>query len=44
MIKNEMLSHSKKRLIQKMLDGLKKTGEGQVTIRRRRAFTFINSG
>lgn len=44
MIKNEMLGHAKKRLITKMIDQLPTTGEGGVTIKRRKAFYFSNSG
>lgn len=39
------MSHAKKRLLDEMIKNrLKVTGEGAVTIRRRRAFNFIESG
>ena len=44
MIKEQMFSHSKKKLINNMIDKLPTTGEGGVTIKRRKAFYFVNSG
>lgn len=44
MIKNDMVTHAKKRLINKMIENLQGTGEGSVKIMRRKAFYFVNSG
>ncbi|TNV74890.1 hypothetical protein FGO68_gene13970 [Halteria grandinella] len=44
LIKTEMLSHAKKKLINKMIESLKKTEEAQITVMRRKAFNFKESG
>lgn len=44
LIKVEMLSHAKKKLINKMIESLKKTEEAQITCMRRKAFNFKESG
>ena len=44
MIKSEMMLHAKKKLINKMIDALQTTSEGQDKILRRKAFYFANSG
>ena len=44
MVKNEMMLHVKRRIINDMISKLKKSEEGGITIRRRKAFYFANSG
>jgi len=44
MVKNEMMIHVKRRIINDMISKLKKSEEGGIVIRRRKAFYFANSG
>ena len=44
MIKREMISHYKRKTVNAMIDKLNTTSEGSVSIKRRKAFNFINSG
>lgn len=44
MIKREMMVHIKRKIINTMINKLPVSGEGNVTIKRRRAFYFANSG
>jgi hypothetical protein len=44
MVKTELLSHAKKKLINKMIEGLKRKEESQVKVMRRKAFNFNQSG
>ena len=43
-LKREMMQYLKQRIINKMIEKLKTTSEGAVTIKRRKAFYFMNSG
>ena len=44
MIKHDMISHAKSKLINKLIENLSSTSEGSVRVMRRKAFNFINSG
>jgi hypothetical protein len=43
-VKTELMTHVKRIMINKLIDGLKATGEGALTVRRRKAFYFAETG